>query len=89
MSNRWGLSLIVLMTTGFMSSDFGIAGNGEAVSDQSAEEREKCSLLSHKLHLRYLGRNSCAGTFFDIARFLPMTHSFTSFAGMLEMTIVG
>jgi len=55
MSNRWGLLLIVLVTTGFVSSDFGIAGNGEAVSDQSAEECEKCSPQSHKLYLRYLG----------------------------------
>ena len=45
-SKRCGFSLIVLVTTGFANSESGMVGSGDAVSVQSAEEWEKCSLLS-------------------------------------------
>ena len=85
MLKRWGFSLIVLVTMGLASSDFGIAGNADAVSVQSAEKWEKCSPPSHIFYLRYLGWSSYITTFFDITRFLPMTHSLAPFAGVSDL----
>ena len=70
-SKRWGLSLIVFATTKFASSDFGIDGRGEAVSNQSAEEHRKCSQLSHILYLRYFRWSSCARIFLWHCKIFP------------------
>ena len=79
---------MVLVTTGLLSSEAGMDGNGKAVSDQSAEECEKCDPFSQRLYLRYLGRNSCASSLFAIAMLFSMAKSLTFFASVFEAAVV-
>ena len=88
MSKRWGFSLIVFVVTGLASSDDGIGGSGKAVSVQSAEDGENWFASSQILFLRYLGHNSCARSFFDIATFFSMAQVLATFAGMSETTVI-
>ena len=79
---------MVLVTIGLASSEGGMDGSGDAVSDQSADEREKWDPSCHRLYLRYLGRNSCASSLFAIAVFFSVAKSFAFFASVFEAAVI-
>ena len=89
MLKRCGFSLMVFVATGFASSEEGMGGNGDAVSVQSAEDRENWFASSQILYLRYFGRSSCARSLLDIAMFFSVTQALAAFTGVFESTVFG
>ena len=79
---------MVLVTIGLASSEGGIDGSSNVVSDQSANEREKWDPSCQRLYLRYLGHNSCASSLFAIAMFFSVAKSFVFFASVFEVAVV-
>ena len=79
---------MVLVTIGLASSEGGMDGSGDAVSDQSADECEKWDPSCQRLYLRDLGHNSCASSLFAIAMFFSMAEPFAFFASVFEAAVI-